>query len=101
MTTPSDSGVPATVKPLASYTQFHADPRLSRELADAIGFANADFMGVARTFTDSPESINIRLRSNEVATVALPDERAFIDHSRSSMALYGWLPERCARHPRT
>jgi hypothetical protein len=93
MTKPNASGVAASVKALASYTQFHAESRSSRELANAIGFVQADFMGVARSFTDTPEGINLRLRSEEVATIALADERTFIDHSRSSMALYGRLPD--------
>ena len=76
-------------QPLKSYAQFHANTEASRTIAEALGVAQADFLGAARSFTNAPHEINSRMKSKEVETIALPDERNFIDHERSFMALYG------------
>jgi hypothetical protein len=82
-----------SIRPLGSYAQVHTDEAASQALAGALALPPTDLAGAARSFTDDTAAIGARLARREIAEVALADERAFIDHARSAMALYRRLTE--------
>lgn len=74
---------------VSGYEQIHSNVDASERVARALGFAQYDFIGSLRAPCDSPELVRAMLKSDHVVEVALADERNFVDHDRSSMALYG------------
>lgn len=82
----AEFGRKARIPPI-KYKQFHGDEAASQAAASLAGVAIHDYDGVAMSyFMDIPELQDL-LAQPSVANAALEDERRFIDHSRSVMAV--------------
>ena len=75
-----------TVPGLSGYRQFHADQRVTAELARALGFGIGDFDGCAEGRRATVEATAVR-RGPELDAV-LADEKNFIDLARCGPTMY-------------
>lgn len=73
--------------PPGGYSQIHFDPDISRAVSKLSGFGIDDFDGIALAGFPDLKVCNEFLSSPGVAKAALADERRFIDHERSALAL--------------
>lgn len=74
------------------YTQFHADPVLSRRLAQATGFGLCDFDGAAECFYPDQAAVRTLMGLTEVVDQATVDELEFVDHARCVTSVLALRP---------
>lgn len=73
---------------LKGYRQLHAEPDASAAAAESSGAGIDDIDGVVQSYFASPQAFSDLMAQPEVAGEALEDEKNFIDHTRSTMALH-------------
>ncbi|MEU3984012.1 EthD domain-containing protein [Streptomyces sp. NPDC026672] len=73
---------------VAGYRQYHVLPDASARLSGAVGLADAGYDGVACSYFPDLDAA-VRLMSGPLITeAAIPDEKTFIDHARSTFGFY-------------
>lgn len=68
--------------PPYSYLQSHSDDGLTQQLSQACQLPAGDFDGVVAIHFPDIEACMAQISREDVATIALEDEKKFIDHSR-------------------
>jgi len=74
--------------PPYSYIQAHTDGDFTAMLCGCSGWAASAFDGVVAVHFPDLEAAQRQLSQDYVTTIALEDERRFIDHSRVQMGFY-------------
>lgn len=70
---------------ITGYTQFHADPSLSKMASSKAGFGVWAVDSVAEFYIDSLEDFISATKDNEVSALAASDEENFVDRPNSVM----------------
>ena len=73
--------------PPYSYYQSHADQQLTDALTAILGWPAANFDGVATVHFPDQAAFDRQLGRDDVAEIALADEKVFIDHSRAQFGM--------------
>lgn len=73
--------------PPYSYYQSHADQEMTDTLAALTGWSQADFDGVATVHFPDEAACDRQLSREDVAEIALEDEKNFINHARAQFGL--------------
>jgi hypothetical protein len=81
------AAIARTLPNLRGYRQFHADAEETLKATRLTGLGITDVEGAALGYFKNPKDFLAIMSQPEVQT-ALEDEKKFIDHSRSSVALY-------------
>jgi hypothetical protein len=69
------------------YRQLHADPELTARAAHSAGFGIDNYDGLVSSDHEEVEKMKAAFSHRAVREIALADERNFIDHSTSAIAI--------------